>query len=55
MEGKRREVEDMQESLVVEEGMIDPFCHFCSSCFKVFSTKRKLDNHIVEIQKEPTS
>ena len=34
---------------------IDPFCHFCSSSFKVLSTKKKLNNHIVEIQKDATS
>ena len=56
IEGKRRGEEDMQESLVLEEGMILKlplvfFYHFCSPCFKVLSSKKKLNNHIVEIHK----
>ena len=52
MEGNRRDEEDIQDSLVVQESMIvkfplGPSCHFCSSCFKVLSSKKKLNNHIV--------
>ena len=38
MEGKRRYEENIQDSLVVQEG---------SSCFKGISSKKKLNNHIV--------
>ena len=61
--GKRRDEEDMQDSLVVEEGlMVDfplvplPFISFpCSSCYKVLSAKNKLNNHIVEMHKDPAT
>ena len=47
---------DMQDSLMVNEGMIVKFpLAFCSSCFKVLSSKKKLNNHIVESHKDPTS
>ena len=41
VEGKRRDEEDIQDSPVLQEGMIlkfplGPSCHFCSSCFKDF-------------------
>ena len=62
MEGKRRDEEDVQDSLVLEEGMmvkfpLVPFV-FCllelqlllQDCF----TKKNLNNHIEEIYKEPT-
>ena len=58
MEGKKRNEEDMQDSLVVEEGMIVnlPLVSLsCNSCFKVLSAKKMLNNHIVEIHKDPTS
>ena len=50
MEGKRRDEEEWQESLVVEDGMMVnfplvplPLVSFpCSSCFKVLSAKKKL-------------
>ena len=50
MEGKRRDEEDMQDSLVVEEGMMFnfplvplPLVSFrCSSCYKIRSAKKKL-------------
>ena len=53
----------MKDSLVVEEGMFVQFplvpfatCPFpCSSCFKVISNLKKLNNHIVEIHTDPTS
>ena len=48
----------MQDSLGVEEGMMVKFplpYHFCSSCFKVLSIKKKLNNHIVKMHKDPTS
>ena len=51
----------MEDSLVVEEGMLVkffssllPLVSFTSS-FKVLFTKKKLNNHIVEIHKDPTS
>ena len=60
MEGKRRDAEDMLDSLMVEEGImvkfpLGTFCHFCSSCFKVICDMKKLNNHIVEIHKVTTS
>ena len=60
MEGKRRDEEDMQDSLVVEEGRMVkfplPLIFFpCISWCKVLSAKRKLNNHIVEIHKDPES
>ena len=63
MEGKRRDQEEMQDSLVVEECMIVnfplvplPLVSFpCSSCFKVLSAKKKLNKQIVEMHKDPTS
>ena len=63
MEGKRRDEEDMQDSLVVEEGMMFNFplvplplvSFLCSSCYKILSAKKKLNNHIVEMHKEPAS
>ena len=53
IEGSRRNEEDMQDSLVLEEGIIGkfplsllPLVSFpCSSCFQVLSTKKKLNNH----------
>ena len=63
MEGKRKDEEDVQDSLVVKEGMIVhfplvpfPLVSFpYSFCVKVISTKKKLNNHTVEIHKDPTS
>ena len=63
MEGKRRDEEDMQDSLVVEEGMMFNFplvplplvSFICSSCYNILSAKKKLNNHIVEMHKEPAS
>ena len=54
MEGKRRDEEKMQDSLVVEEGMmvniplvpLQPVSFPCTSCFKVLSAKKKLNNNI---------
>ena len=53
MEGNRRDDEygggyDSQIPLCT-------FCHFCSSCFKVISSMKKLNNHIVHKPKDPTS
>ena len=54
----------VEDSLVVEEGIMVKFplvpfatwlLHLQSSYFKVLSTKKKLDSHIVEIRKDPTS
>ena len=63
MKGKRRDEEDMQDTLVVEEGMMVNFLlvplplvsFHCSSCYKVLSAKKKLNNHIVEMQKDQAS
>ena len=62
MQGKRRD-EEMQDSLVEEEGMMVNFPFFplllasfpWSSCFKVLSAKKKLNNFIVEMNKDSTS
>ena len=43
----------MEDSLVVEEGVLVSFT--CSSCSKFLFSKKKLNNHIVEIHKDPTS
>ena len=43
MEGKRKA---WQSNSLVK------FCHFCSSCLKVLTSKKKLNNHIVEIDKD---
>ena len=57
MEGKRRDEEGicmMEEGMIVETPF-GPFCLFCSSCFKVISSKKKkLNNRIADIHKEPT-
>ena len=54
----------MHDSLVVEEGMMVNFplvplqlvSFPCSSCsYKVLFAKRKLNNHIVEMHKNPSS
>ena len=53
----------MEDSLVAEEGILVKFpssllplvSFTCSSCFKVLFTKKKLNNHIVEIHKDPKS
>ena len=63
MEGKRRDEEDMQDSLVVEEGRMVKFPLVplplfslpCISYCMVISAKKKLNNHIVENNKEPAS
>ena len=63
MEGKRRDDEDMQDSLVVEEGMMVnfplvplPLVSFpCISSYKVLFANTKLNNHIVAMHKDPAS
>ena len=53
----------MEDSLVVEEGMLVKFPSFFlplvsftfSSCWKVLFTKKALNNHIIEMHKDPTS
>ena len=48
----------MEDSLVVEEGMLIPLSRVSftfSSCFKAIFTEKKLNNHIVEIHKDPKS
>ena len=63
IEGKRRDEVDMQDSLVVEENRIVkfplvslPLISFpCISCCKVLSAEKKLNNHIVEMLKDPAS
>ena len=59
MEGKRRGAEAMQDIMVLEEGMMVnfplPLVSFtCSSCFKVHSANKKLNNHIVDNHKDQT-
>ena len=60
MEGKRRDEKDMQDILVVEEGRMvkiplplisSPCISFCN----VLSAKKKVNNHIVEMHKNPVS
>ena len=59
MEGKRRDEEDPRQpggagghdSKIV----LSSSCHFCSFCFNDLSSKKKLNNHIIEIYKTPTS
>ena len=46
MEGKRRDEEDMHDSLVVEEGMIVkfpwvPFANFAASASRFFPARRR--------------
>ena len=62
MEGKRRDEEDIQDSLVVQEGMIVrfplvPVATFAApaSRFFFFFSKKKLRNNVLEIHKDPTS
>ena len=53
----------MYDSLLVEEGMMVnfPLVHLplvsfpCISCYKVFSANNKLNNHIIEMHKDPAS
>ena len=63
IEGKRKDQEEMQDSLVLEEGMMVnlslfplPLVFFpCSSCYKAFFSKKNNNNQIVELHKDPTS
>ena len=60
MEGERREKLDIQDSLVLEEGMILKFpsvyfTTFVAPGFKILSSKKKLNDLIVEMHKEPKS
>ena len=63
MEGQRRDEEDMEDSLMVEGGIMvklpwDPFILVffpSSSCFKVLSSMNQLNNHIVQMNKDHTS
>ena len=58
MEGKRKDEEDIQNSLVVEEGRMVKFplvplpliSFTCISCCKILSAKRKLNNHNEQTQ-----
>ena len=60
MEGKKRDEEDMQDSLVLEEGMMFNFPlvtlplvpFLCSSCYNNLSAKKKLNNHILEMHQD---
>ena len=59
MEGKRRDAEDMQDSLEVQEGMMVrfpfvPFATFAAPASRFFPPRRSY-KHIVEIHKDPTS
>ena len=58
MEGNRRDEEDMQDSLVVEDGIMVnfPLVSFpCISCCKVLSANKKLGSHIVAMHNDPAS
>ena len=63
MKGKRREEEDMQDGLILKEGMMVnfplvpfPLVSFpCNSCSQVLPAKKNLNKHIVERHKDPTS
>ena len=61
MEGKRREDEDIQDCLVVQEGMIVKFPLVPVATFSAhasmffFFGKKKLRNNIADIHKDPTS
>ena len=63
MEGKRRDEEEMQDGLILKEGMMVnfplvpfPLVSFpCSSCADNFPPKKKYNNHIVKMHKDPTS
>ena len=63
MEGNRRDEEKIQDGLVVEVvWMVNfhlvpfPLVSFpCSSYADAFPAKKKVNNHIVEMQKDPTS
>ena len=63
MEGNRRDEEEIQDDLVVEVVLMVnfPLVPFllvsfpCSSCADDFPAKKKVNNHIVEMQKDPTS
>ena len=62
MEGKSKDEEEMQDCVVVEENMIIKFPLFslplvsypCSSCFKIISAKKELNNHMVEMPNGPS-
>ena len=55
----RSDVEDIQDNLVVQEGMIVKFPLVPVATFTApasrFSNNNKLSNHIVKIHKDPTS
>ena len=58
MEGNRRDEEDMQDSLVVEDGIMVnfPLVSFpCISCCKVLSANKKLGSHTVAMHNDPAS
>ena len=63
MEVKRKDEEEMQNSLGVDEGIMVNFPLVplplvslpCNSCFRVISDKKKLNNHIVEMNGYPIS
>ena len=62
MKGIRRDEEEIQDDLVVEVVLmvnfpLVPFLFVsfpCSSCADDFPAKKKVNNHIVEMQKDPT-
>ena len=63
MDGNRRDKEEIHNDLVVKVVLIVPvplvpfpLVSFpCSSCADNFPAKKKVNNHIVEMQKDPTS
>ena len=58
--GRGSKVDIVEDSLVVKEGMLvkflwvllPPVSFTCSSSFEVIFTKKKLNNHIVQIHKD---
>ena len=55
MEGNTRDEEDMHNGGGHDSQIpLGSFCHLCSSCFKVLSSKKKLNNSIVDTHKGRT-
>ena len=59
-EEKRRDEEEMQDSLMAEGGLMVHFplvlsTYVSCSCFKVLSAKETINNHIIQVHKDPTS
>ena len=59
MEGNMRDEEEIQDEVVLMFNFpLVPFplvSFLCSSCTDNFPAKKKVNNHIVEMQQDPTS